>query len=263
MGNESFETFRKTINLRRRNSFMAIKLGQLVNGAAMKQTLDYVNNNIKNYVSFDSSSQKIVFSKPIQADVLVGSGNEATTSNIATENYVQTQISNLVNGAGASLDTLKELADALGNDANFASTVTTALGTKVAQADVSISSTLNSGTKIATVTVGSASADIYINVKGVAGANVSASNGTITVTVPRVVQDSVTPTANQTSFTLSKTPTANLVKLFVNGLVYIENKHFTVTRGTKKVTWTYTSTNSGFDFETTDSLLFEYETTNS
>ena len=36
--------------------------------------------------------------------------------------------SDLVNGAGAALDTLSELAAALGNDANFASTVTTALG---------------------------------------------------------------------------------------------------------------------------------------
>ena len=33
-----------------------------------------------------------------------------------------------MNGAGAALDTLAELSSALGNDANFASTVTTALG---------------------------------------------------------------------------------------------------------------------------------------
>ena len=35
--------------------------------------------------------------------------------------------SDLVNGAGTALDTLQELATALGNDANFASTVTTGL----------------------------------------------------------------------------------------------------------------------------------------
>jgi hypothetical protein len=34
----------------------------------------------------------------------------------------------LTNGAAAALDTLSELAAALGNDANFASTITTALG---------------------------------------------------------------------------------------------------------------------------------------
>jgi hypothetical protein len=49
----------------------------------------------------------------------------------ATKTYVDTKISNLVNSAPATLDTLKELADALGDDANFATTVTTNLGNKV------------------------------------------------------------------------------------------------------------------------------------
>ena len=43
---------------------------------------------------------------------------------------VNTAVSNLVNAAPTTLDTLNELATALGNDANFATTVTTALGTK-------------------------------------------------------------------------------------------------------------------------------------
>jgi hypothetical protein len=51
-------------------------------------------------------------------------------ANLATETYVNTAISNLVNSAPSTLDTLNELATALGNDASFASTVTTALGTK-------------------------------------------------------------------------------------------------------------------------------------
>ena len=37
----------------------------------------------------------------------------------------------LVNGAGAALDTLSELAAALGNDANFATTIATELGNRV------------------------------------------------------------------------------------------------------------------------------------
>lgn len=54
----------------------------------------------------------------------------------ATETYVDTAVSGLVNSAPAALDTLKELADALGNDANFATTVTTALGNKVNTSDL-------------------------------------------------------------------------------------------------------------------------------
>lgn len=49
----------------------------------------------------------------------------------ASATTVASQISDLVAGAPAALDTLKELATALNNDSNYATTVTTALGTKV------------------------------------------------------------------------------------------------------------------------------------
>ena len=46
------------------------------------------------------------------------------------KDYANTLINNLVNGAGSALDTLKELADALGNDPNFATTITNLIATK-------------------------------------------------------------------------------------------------------------------------------------
>ena len=48
----------------------------------------------------------------------------------ATETYVNTAVSNLVDAAPTTLNTLNELAAALGDDANFATTVSTAIGTK-------------------------------------------------------------------------------------------------------------------------------------
>lgn len=51
-------------------------------------------------------------------------------SGYATESYVGTAITNLIDGAPSTLDTLKELALAINNDASYASTLTTALGTK-------------------------------------------------------------------------------------------------------------------------------------
>ncbi len=56
------------------------------------------------------------------------------TTQVATTAYVTTAISNLVNGAGAALDTLQELAAALGNDASFSTTITTSIGTKLTKA---------------------------------------------------------------------------------------------------------------------------------
>jgi Major tropism determinant N-terminal domain len=54
-----------------------------------------------------------------------------TDGDFATESYVGTAISNLVDTAPATLNTLNELAAALGDDPNYATTITTALGNKL------------------------------------------------------------------------------------------------------------------------------------
>ena len=54
-------------------------------------------------------------------------------SNYSTLANLSTAVANLVNSAPATLDTLKELAVALNNDPNFATTITTLIGTKQAQ----------------------------------------------------------------------------------------------------------------------------------
>ena len=57
------------------------------------------------------------------------------TSSIATQTYVNTAISNLVDGAPALLDTLNEIAAAIGDDSNFVTTITNALATKLSITD--------------------------------------------------------------------------------------------------------------------------------
>lgn len=52
-------------------------------------------------------------------------------TNLATESYVGVAVANLVNSSPATLDTLNELATALGNDVNFSTTVATALGNRL------------------------------------------------------------------------------------------------------------------------------------
>lgn len=52
------------------------------------------------------------------------------TTQIATTAFVRTEVANLVASSPGALDTLDELAAALGDDANFSSTVTTALAGK-------------------------------------------------------------------------------------------------------------------------------------
>ena len=54
---------------------------------------------------------------------------------LATETYVDNKVAGIVDSAPATLDTLNELAAALGDDPNFATTVATQIGTKVDKVD--------------------------------------------------------------------------------------------------------------------------------
>lgn len=56
------------------------------------------------------------------------------TTQLATTAFVRTEVANLVASSPAALDTLDELAAALGDDANFAATVTAALALKATTA---------------------------------------------------------------------------------------------------------------------------------
>jgi len=58
-------------------------------------------------------------------------GTYLTNNSYATQSYVNTQVSNLVDSAPSTLDTLNELAAALGDDANFSTTVTNSIATKL------------------------------------------------------------------------------------------------------------------------------------
>lgn len=67
-------------------------------------------------------------------------GGTVDLSNYYNKSQTDTNISNaiagLVNSAPSTLDTLNELATALGNDPNFATTITTLIGTKANSSDV-------------------------------------------------------------------------------------------------------------------------------
>ena len=62
---------------------------------------------------------------------IVNLGTPTANADAATKAYVDTEVANVVNSAPAALDTLNELAAALGDDANFSTTVTNSIATKL------------------------------------------------------------------------------------------------------------------------------------
>ena len=71
----------------------------------------------------------------------------------ASKGYVDAQVSAVLDGAPAALDTLNELAAALNDDANFATTVTNALATKLPLAGGTMTGTLDMGANKVTTTL--------------------------------------------------------------------------------------------------------------
>ena len=76
------------------------------------------------------------------------------STKIATTSYVDTAVSSLVDSAPSTLDTLKELSDALGSDPNFATTVTNSIATKLS---------LSGGTLTGDLTISEASPAIFLS----------------------------------------------------------------------------------------------------
>ena len=89
---------------------------------------------------------------PLASPALTGTPTAPTaaantnTTQIATTAYVQTEINDLIAAAPGALDTLNELAAALGNDASFSTTVTNSLATKLSLSGGTMTGAIAMGT---------------------------------------------------------------------------------------------------------------------
>jgi hypothetical protein len=103
------------------------------NSANWNTSFGWGNHASAGYLTGITSSQvtTALGYTPYNATNPSGYITSAALSTYATQTYVGTQIANLVASSPAALDTLNELAAALGNDAAFSTTVSTALGNRL------------------------------------------------------------------------------------------------------------------------------------
>ena len=100
-------------------------------------TLPNVTGTVAILDASQTLSNKILTSDTLGSDLAAGGfkvtglGSPSSNADAATKLYVDTQVSNLVASAPGTLDTLNELAEALGDDPNFATTMTNALAGKL------------------------------------------------------------------------------------------------------------------------------------
>jgi hypothetical protein len=86
----------------------------------------------------DSAGTKIEFGDDLDmnSNKITELGTPSANADAATKLYVDTSIADLANSAPTTLNTLNELAAALGDDANFSTTVTTSIASKLTSANV-------------------------------------------------------------------------------------------------------------------------------
>ena len=95
---------------------------------AVTGTVDNVDIATRDTLFGGLTSSSGVLTDGVTATTQSASDN---STKVATTAYTDTAISNLVNSAPSTLDTLNELAAALGDDANFSTTVTNSIATKL------------------------------------------------------------------------------------------------------------------------------------
>ncbi|RCA55615.1 phage tail protein [Escherichia coli] len=119
-------------------AFVQAALTALINGApATLDTLKEIAAAINNDPKFSTTiNNALALKAPLSSPALTGTptaptaAQSANNTQIATTAFVKSAIAAMVGSAPAALDTLNELAAALGNDPNFATTMLNALAGK-------------------------------------------------------------------------------------------------------------------------------------
>ena len=113
-----------------------VKSENIAKGAITKTKIGFTAGDIDTYTKSETN-ELLAQKAPLASPALTGTptvptaGKGTNNGQIASTAFVAQAIAALVNSAPGALDTLQELAVALGNDANFATTVTNALAGKL------------------------------------------------------------------------------------------------------------------------------------
>ena len=172
------------------------------------------------------------------------------TTQVATTAYVQTELADLVNSAPATLDTLNELATALGNDASFSTTVTNSIALKAPLASPALTGTPTAPTATAGTNTTQLATTAFVKTEITSSVQPGAVYQTSAPSSPAVGQiwidsdqdvttfdsniirrKSITATAGQTVFTADLPFIDGFEQVFFNGLLLLKTSDYTTSGG--------------------------------
>lgn len=225
----------------------------------LNQFANTTSSQLSSVISDETGSGLLVFnnSPTFTGTPLVPTAASGTNTNqIASTSFVRTEISNLVSSAPSTLDTLNELAIALGNDANFSTTITNNLAGKANLSGASFTGSISApsgsftqslqvnGTGVSLsghthtasqITDFNSSVSGLLPVKNIiagTGISVSSSDGSFTINLS---SSSVTGyeilTSDKSLFSVSGGYQLDNLQVFYNGLKLINGTDYTATNG--------------------------------
>jgi len=176
--------------------------------------------------------------------------DSTNTTQVATTAYVKSNIANLVSSAPATLDTLNELATALGNDANFSTTVTNSIALKAPLASPALTGTPTAPTATAGTNTTQLATTAFVKTEITSSVQPGAVYQTSAPSSPAVGQiwidsdqdvttfdsniirrKSITATAGQTVFTTDLPFIDGFEQVFFNGLLLLKTSDYTTSGG--------------------------------
>jgi hypothetical protein len=224
----------------------------------LNQFANTTSAQLSSIISDETGSGLLVFnnSPTFTGIPLVPTATSGTNTNqIASTSFVRTEISNLVNSAPSTLDTLNELAAALGNDASFSTTITNSLASKanlsgatftgsiiapsgnftqslqVNGTGVSLSGHVHTTSQITNFNSGVSGLLPVVSITGTSGILVSSSNGAYTIySAPSVTGYEILTSAKST-FTVTQGYIANNLNVFLNGVKLLRGFDYTASNG--------------------------------
>ena len=206
----------------------------------------------KNYVDTNDALKLAKAGDTMTGNLTMSSGAKVTglptptaTSDAATKGYVDQEVAAVIDSAPGALDTLNELAAALGDDPNYATTITNALATKLPLAGGTMTGVIAMGTnKITGLGTPTASADAatkdYVDTNDALKLNLT--GGTMTGAIDmgaNTITTTNTPSANSDLANKLYVDTQDALQVTRSG----DTMSGTLDMGSNKITTTYTPTN--------------------
>ena len=120
------------------NAIANIKVGTTTISADSKTDTLELTAGTNVVLTPDATNDKITIALSGSVETTSGSQSKANTAENNAKSYADTKVASLVNSSPGTLDTLKELADALGDDPNFATTITNLINSRARKYTVAI-----------------------------------------------------------------------------------------------------------------------------